>query len=180
MASHKDTGSINGWTVNTLKEHMKVMVDERDKGLIGLLEERDKRYEEKFAAKSELSTITDAAAARAVEALDRSTREFRISAQEKIDDAMPRKEYEVQHKSLQSDLSAHIKNETDRMLAQDDRLDGRLRGIKGDLDKKAEQSEVDTIKQKQDSNNKWLFGMVAALFVSIILTTVDLAMRFLG
>ena len=204
---------INGFTVHTLHQHISAIIDERDK-----------RYEEKFAAKSELAIATGEAFERAQAALklyyerllsERDDRyearfkaqelattnalqgaeraqdlarnaiekrldtmnEFRQALTDQTQNYLTRVEYAIQHKSLEDILDAHIQTEVQRVQVQEERMDGRMRGMKADIENKSDIREVQMLREKQDSNSKWLFGIIAALFISIIMTVVDLAMR---
>ena len=48
--------NLNGWTTSTLKEHLKTVLDEREK-----------RYDDKFAAKTELGRMAEQATQRALD-----------------------------------------------------------------------------------------------------------------
>ena len=114
-----------------------------------------------------------------LEARFASVNESRESLRDQTKAYLTKDEYGRAHIALRESLDAHILNETQRVQAQDERLDGRLHAMKEDVGGKALQKEVDNITKRQDSNSKWLFGMIAALFVSIILTVVDIATRFI-
>jgi hypothetical protein len=211
------------WTPDSLQEYFSMVITQ----LRLIIDEKDRRYEEKFAAKSELAKAAELATDKALsvfkssqegllrerdaryearfiaqeEALEKalsaemratevsrismdkrldSMNEFRSAMQDQALTYLTRNEYSIQHKALEGSLEAHIINETSRVQTQEERLDGRLRGMKEDIEKKSDVKDVQAIKDKADTNSKWLFGMVAGLFVSIILTVIDLATRFLG
>jgi hypothetical protein len=213
---------MTDWTVSTLSKHMESLLEQ----IKYLIEEKDRRYDDKFAAKVELSRVSDEASSRAAksakelyerllqerdtlyqsqftaqqnavekalagtersmdlarQAIDKrldTMNEFRAALQDQTLNYLTRAEYALQHTAIQDSLAAHITTELSRVQDQEERLDARLHGMKEDVAAKALQKDVDNITKRQDANSRWLFGMVAALFVSIVLTVVDIATRFI-
>jgi hypothetical protein len=56
----KSTDSIGGWNVETLRQHLTQLLDERRVQMVGLLEERDRRLEERFKAQEQAVKMTAA------------------------------------------------------------------------------------------------------------------------
>jgi len=121
------------------------------------MDERDRRYEDRFAAKSEISRISDLASERALALAERSVE--RVSGQ--VADAMPRSEYAGAHKSLVDALDTHIKQEVLNNLNVQDRVDEKLK----------------TINERLDGMNKWLIGALGGVTIALIMTLVDILVR---
>jgi len=164
------------WSINTLKEH-----------ICAVMKERDDRYEERFEAQEQATASALQGAERAQDlarnAMEKrldAMNEFRAALTDQTRNFLTKNEYSLQHKALEDIIEAHILNEAERVQAQEERISGRLKGIKEDIEKKADEKDLQNVKDKQEGNNKWLLGMVAAVVVALILTSVDLIVRLIG
>ena len=61
MVTRHDSAPINGWSVGTLKEH-----------IIKLMDERDRQYQNLFAAKTELGKMAEEATEKALEIAEKT------------------------------------------------------------------------------------------------------------
>ena len=84
---------LNG---TTSKEYIIDLISQCDRRHCVVMDEREKRYLDKFAAKEELALVVESASARAVGAAAAGVAELR----DRVNEAVPRAEWALQHKVL--------------------------------------------------------------------------------
>jgi hypothetical protein len=106
----------SGWTVDTLKEHVTQRFDDNQKAIDAALVAQEKAVAAALAATKEAINKAEVATGKRFE----SVNEFRAQLADQSNTLMPRQEYTVQHKALESKLS----DLTDRINIADGKIKG--------------------------------------------------------
>jgi hypothetical protein len=146
----------------TLRDFMESLMEEREEKWKGILEERDRRYEEATKIRERARDVALALAEENVNTRLGAMNEFRGTVSDVLAQAIPRSEYGVQHKALQDALESHIRSEIDRNASLADRTD----------------MKVKSIDERMNGFNKWLIGTMGGVAVAILLTAIDLVLRY--